>query len=669
MKKFKKIFSFFAALTMLAATMPAGFAEESESAGAEPEVLVFRDYEDYAGGLDIASDGKNHGTMSFLFTNYSKSVAADSFDGKGVKFVGSSGSEGAKLPTTVGDGTLYISFLSEGSDNSKVGNFYFGQNRDDMAFFGWRAGQSVYSGNKAWGSTTTKAMQGASTSYKIEVIGNLTEQTRDVYINGQLIYANMAFPADLRSQEKNKGIMTLLPDNGCVIDDFVMVYFPEDVMPQTFSVEKAEADAKADVLRVFLKSDAQDSDGQDGNPIAAPYGITLPNEDEKHTEYIIAEDSFIVEGMNVLSVERGLRSGEYVLTVDGDIKPDGEYTVIANPSLTGLMGETLNPLNNGAVATVKDAFTAEVKNAKSGTVVQFSSDIYNAWDYKNGATVKNLYTGATANVTLTKDSANTALISGYEFVSGDEYVITLPDVLRGKNGNTLENNEVEFNLGVGGSLKKLNLIDIMGEKHTLADVNPIGLDALEFNFTSDIKAQDFVSKIKITDTATDEEFTDYVAECAGNVATLKLNKILAGGKTYKISITGLMHDYSITLKTEEAELLKLPVVFSDSDGNKLTSMENVNVGDTVSVKMGFVNATDETKSFLVSACLFSGQEMTGFGFEEVTMESVAEEGSGKYTKEFTFTVDKITDALTLKGYMWSTEDGKFAPIETVSVFR
>ena len=146
-------------------------------------------------------------------------------------------------------------------------------------------------------------------------------------------------------------------------------------------------------------------------------------------------------------------------------------------------------------------------------------------------------------------------------------------------------------------------------------------------------------------------------------------KSVTGGKTYKISITGLMHNYAITMKTEEGTFKRLPVSFSDAEGNKLTSMENVNVGDTVSVKMGFVNATDETKSFLVSACLFSGQEMTGFGFEEVAMESVAEEGSGKYTKEFTFTVDKITDALTLKGYMWSTEDGKFAPIETVSVFN
>lgn len=667
MKKLKRKLSLLTALLMLGSFAPQSLAETEaeQNMASEPEVLFYRDYEEYTGGIDIASNGKNHGTMNFLFNEYKKSVPADSFDGIGVKLVASHGSERGYLPDSVGNGILYMTLLSEGSDDPKVGEFYFGQNNADMAFFAWRAGQFTYNNNKAWGSDQPKtAMQGASTSYKIDVVMNLTDQTRDVYINGQLIYGNAKFAADLR-----EGCMTLVAKNGCIIDDFAMVYFPEDVMPQTFSVTKAEADAKADVIRVFLKSDAVDSDGQDGNPIAAPYGITLPNEDAMNASYIVAEDSFNVLGMNVLEVERGLRAGEYVLTVDGDIKTGEEYTVIANSDLVGLMGETLNPLNNGATVTAGEAFSGEVKKTNGNNIIEFNDDVYNIWDYKKGATVKNLYTGETGTVTLSKNSSNSAMISGYDFVSGDEYVITLPDNLRGKGGNTIENNEIAFNLGVGGSLKKLNLVDILGEKHTLADINPVALDALEFNFTNDVEAEEFVSKIKITETATGEEFTDYVAECNDNVATLKLNTILAGGKTYTISITGLIHDYSITVKTEEESFRRLPVQFLDSEGNSLKSMEDVKVGDTVSVKLGFVNSTSETKDFLVSACLFSGQELTGFDFEEVSMDSVADGGTGKKTCEFDFTVEKITGDLKLKGYMWSESDGKFAPIEAVSTFE
>ena len=109
-------------------------------------------------------------------------------------------------------------------------------------------------------------------------------------------------------------------------------------------------------------------------------------------------------------------------------------------------------------------------------------------------------------------------------------------------------------------------------------------------------------------------------------------------------------------------------MYLDSEGKKIKSMDDINAGDTVTVRLDFVNATEESQSFLASACLFSGQEMIGFGCEEVLMDSVADGGSGKFSKEFTFEVSKVTGDLKLKGYMWSMNDGMFAPLEPASVF-
>lgn len=78
-KKIKRKPSLLTAVLMLGSFTPESLAEgeTEQSAGAEPEVLFYRDYEEYTGGTDIASNGKNHGTMNFAFNEFKKSVAVD----------------------------------------------------------------------------------------------------------------------------------------------------------------------------------------------------------------------------------------------------------------------------------------------------------------------------------------------------------------------------------------------------------------------------------------------------------------------------------------------------------------------------------------------------------------------------------------------------------------
>lgn len=656
MKKLKKKLSLLTALLMLASFAPQGFAEE-ETPVAEPEVMIYRDFEDFEKGKQLGNSANDYGVMRILFdgTWTSKTEPVQGRTGKGIDANVNHVSDNFTM-TDKQSGKIYLTYTTESIKGLKPAYYTkIGTNTSkvDCTYFEWKHGEDF--GMGSW----TNAMNGTLPAeltgldyYKIDVIIDLTAMRVKAYVNGVEV-ADRAISNQLPNSSTNMKIQ----DN-VIFDNLAMVYYADDTAPQTFSVVSGEADVKKDVLRVMLKSDAFDSDGakKGTEGIAADYGITLPGE--------LDTDAFLVQGMEVLEVRRGDRTGEYEISVDGDISPGQEYVVVANDSLTDVLGATLNPVNNGVAITAKNGMTAVVEE----NVIVFSEDVYSTWEYSSGATVKNLYTGERGTATLEKQGADSVMISGYEFEYGDEYEITLPEGIRGINGNTLENSKLIFNLGSGGYLKKLNLVDIQGEEHSLDDINPVALDEMEFTFTDDVEASKYVDAIVITDTESNEEFTDYVAECSGNTATLKLNSILAGGKTYKVSIEGLRKNYEIALKTEEAAFKRLPVLYLDSEGKKIKSMGDINAGDTVTVRLDFVNATTTSQSFLASACLFSGQEMIGFGCEEVLMDSVAEGGSGKFSKEFTFEVSKVTGDLKLKGYMWSMNDGMFAPLAPASVF-
>lgn len=244
---------------------------------------------------------------------------------------------------------------------------------------------------------------------------------------------------------------------------------------------------------------------------------------------------------------------------------------------------------------------------------------------------------------------------------GDEYEITLPDAIRGKAGNTLHENTVMFNLGTANSLKKLSLVDIQGNKLDLAEINPVGLDSIELAFTEDVTAAN--ASVTITDSQ-NAVFEAYTVQNSGSTAVLKLDKILAADETYTVSISGLAKAYAITLKTDEAGLERLPVMFLDENDDVL---ESISAGDTVKVRLDFVNSTSEAKNFLASASMFEGFEMTGFGHKDITMQPTSNGGTGKHTEIFTFTAS--ADGVSLNGYMWSIDSGRFAPIESFESFE
>ena len=101
-----------------------------------------------------------------------------------------------------------------------------------------------------------------------------------------------------------------------------------------------EADIANRSFSVFLKSDAEDSDGKNGSAIKAPYGISLETFDN---------DTFSVSGCTVESVKHGERSGEYIITVLEEISAGEHYEITVDRDASDILGAGINRDNSSCV--------------------------------------------------------------------------------------------------------------------------------------------------------------------------------------------------------------------------------------------------------------------------------------------------------------------------------
>lgn len=652
-----------------------------------PEVMFYRDFEDYMGGdpYNLTASSRDYGTWGIFGSDvYDDCIAVDGADGTAVKMPkhstsnnNTSRNDGTTAFNSKANGRIYFAFDLDASANGGGSGSVWsqlvlketGETGDGIYALTYNAktnkyvgGDSQYNSNASWGDNTST---GVSADYKnrFELIIDIDNGKIYKYINGILGATHDDAEQGKLSDVKFIGFN---PKGENVFDNLAVVHYPKGVDTQTFSVASVEADEKTDVFRVFLKSDTIDADGKGTttkSEIAAPYGITLPTTDASGIIYSLANDTFSVEGMNVTSVTRGTRSGEYIVDVDGDIKTGESYTVLANADLTDILGSTLNDEKGSKTITAAAELAATAATVDGGVQITFNDTIVNPSEYAKGATIKNVYTGETDTVTLTKASATQVNVSG-DISAGDEYVLTLPAGIRGKKGNTLHSAEVRFNTGTSNCLKTLSLVDIQGTVYDLEETNPTGLDSIVFEFSDASAATNAAIAVTNKDGAALLEGTDYTKTVSGSKATFALAKILAPDEEYTVSITGLAKTYEIALNTSEAKLERLPVMFLDANGQKL---ESISSGDTVKVRLDFVNSTDAAKTFLASASMFEGLEMTGFGHKEITMQPISGGGTGKHTEIFTFTA--TANDVSLNGYMWSIDGTKFAPIQVFESFE
>ena len=307
----------------------------------EPEILFYRDYEDYTGGNPIGNTNNAYGTFPINGDgSWTASTKADSADGTGFYVNSSNRNDRHESFPDKTDGTLYVAFDEIPGTTQGTTSVYFDVSGANYPF-AWKAGKKWSNANRIYSSdfSQTKHVLGAGKNHKIELVIDVATGTADRYINGNYI-GNLNFgKAGALDQ------MLLKFSATSTIDNLAIVYYPENIIQQTFSLESAEVNTDNNTISVFLKSDAIDSDGKGKDTksaISAPYGITLPSTDTTNTSYTLSNDTFAVDGLTVTGVTRGTKTGEYVIAVEEEIEDDTVYTVTANAGLKDILGAVIN---------------------------------------------------------------------------------------------------------------------------------------------------------------------------------------------------------------------------------------------------------------------------------------------------------------------------------------
>lgn len=337
MLKLKRLFALAAALTMTASCLPSALADNTEeSAEVTPQILLYRDFEEYTGGNGFANNGQ-YGTFKMSFDNdwgWKNSTVENGRTGKGFRSnTGKPSLYNRYMPIREEtNGEVYISFTSEAIEGAEQSGRTSFSDSDGWAYFVFQHGKgyslSGYGDQKTVQNEFSEELLGLD-YYKTELILDLETKVLSVYINGTPV---SEAPVNSNTDFVNRNFQMYFED-GVIIDNLVMIYYPENVAAQTFSMAIDKIDADNKQLTVVMKSDVCDPDGANGSEIKAPYQVILAEEPS-------AED-FTVEGMTVTKIEKGDSFGKYIITVAEDIQPEKVYKVTANKTFKDTLGREL----------------------------------------------------------------------------------------------------------------------------------------------------------------------------------------------------------------------------------------------------------------------------------------------------------------------------------------
>lgn len=350
---------------------------------AEPEIMFYRDYENYTGGNDNQTDAgclgnvyNTYGTFKFHFDNdwgWETTTAETGSTGTGFKPAQANPDYGTiwkkSMPEHIRsakDGKIYISFTSEAIDGvERTGRTAVGGGDGGYRYFGFKHGESYDIGryhNSAMSYELPESIKNEDL-YHIELIFDLETKIQDTVVNG----------VNISSTKWNTNIdmnsyLTLYFENGVIIDNLTMIYYPEKLVRQTFSIASATVNTD-NTISVFLKSDAVDSDGKGADTksaITAPFGISLLSANSE--SYTLSSDTFSVDGLTVTGVTRGVIPGEYVIAVEETLSQEDTYFVSVKQDITDVLGDAASADGVTAVAGKQEfAVTSVVTDGAKAT--------------------------------------------------------------------------------------------------------------------------------------------------------------------------------------------------------------------------------------------------------------------------------------------------------------
>lgn len=385
------------------------------SYSSQPEIMFYRDYEDYTGGNNIYSDtaglgnrNNTYGTLKFNFVSdrgWDTTTVEEGLTGKGFAPARTDFSKGSlyqlTFPASVNtktDGKIYITFTSQDIANvANDGNTAVGA-KDGHRYFGFDHGTAYSLGSWSTSAVSDAIPETGAEFYKIDIVFDLEEGLQKTYINNVLV-GNKAWNSNIANPAAS--YIDFWFENGVIIDNIAMLYYPENIVNQTFSLSTYKFNDDG-TISVFLKSDAVDSDGRGvstKSSVSAPYGTALPS--TSSTAYTLGADTFSVDGLTVKGVTRGTVPGEYVIEVEEKIAQNTAYTVTAKAGLTDILGATVNSDANSIeiidVTEPEIMFYRDFEDYEGGNPYNDSKDLkdYGTWgidgsEMTNAAAVQGL---------------------------------------------------------------------------------------------------------------------------------------------------------------------------------------------------------------------------------------------------------------------------------------
>lgn len=339
-----------------------------------PEVLIYRDYENYTAGADVYNAAGKHGSWkaggaSGFALKVTPAKAADGYALTTPALTGDAGtgSWGAKFANVLTSGKFYIGYdIEKKSDEELIamygetpvckellGTILIGDEWSDANQRYVRTSvshSSITSGLSTWHNPITPYYLGAGYT-RIEYVVDLDANMMYRYVNGEL-EASQAFASNIYGyrQEFNSSVK--------YFDNFTMLHIPSDAKAQTFSLQNAEADKDNNTITVQLKSDIAN----------AAYPIV--------TDELTAEDFVVIDkdgaALTIANVAKSAAFGEYVITVEEELVENATYTVTTSAERTDVLGTTLDTTAAADVTVLPDVYFDYGFDGYTGVGTQFT---------------------------------------------------------------------------------------------------------------------------------------------------------------------------------------------------------------------------------------------------------------------------------------------------------
>lgn len=253
MLKLKKGLSFLTALAISASCFPMMAMAEGETTTVEPEIMFYRDYENYSGGNHqwftsdlkgfVANNSKTYGTWYWTIDDVSKpSVAIAGPEGTAARIYYNEGTSsyvtnGAGGITDISNGKLYYAFDMWGDENepNRVMNLKLvGETDKEIYALCWNPGVKWCKESVSWitGNTSTDFMNGVSKKTRVELVIDPEAGTVDRYFNGNFGHQLTFTPQTITGAQ-------MYLSSGHTFDNFSVVYYPEGYT-ETFSLTSAK---------------------------------------------------------------------------------------------------------------------------------------------------------------------------------------------------------------------------------------------------------------------------------------------------------------------------------------------------------------------------------------------------------------------------------------------